>query len=83
MPSYPVQTGNWSATECHPLPDGGMRCEPVVSEWQKGFAVIALIILGLMLLWLTWESFQTWKQEQKLKAMFKRWRMRSTNPNDQ
>lgn len=75
MPSWPLNTGSWHATECHPLPDGGMRCEPVISHWEHIFIWCVAGIVALVLLAYLWMEIVDWRQRKKTKAMFRRWRI--------
>lgn len=79
MSSWPLNTGSCHATECHPLPDGGMRCEPVMSHWEHLFIWCAAGVVTLVLLAYLWMELVDWRQRKKTEAMFRRWRMERTD----
>lgn len=83
MPSspmpMPVYTDGLHATECHPLPDGGMRCDPVPTPAGRGFAALVIIALILAVGYVLFDHLREWIANRKIKEMLGRWRMKSTD----
>lgn len=75
----PMNSTSLHATECRPLPDGGLRCEPVVSQWERVVIWCVVAFLVLLILAYLWLEFDRWWQRRKTEAMFRRWRMQRTD----